>query len=56
MGNPLLQRGLLLYILTLESCDSYMIFYNNYVLNGCCQGSGLLVWNEAVIDTVNGWC
>ena len=29
MGNFLLQRGLLLYILAPESCDSYMIFYNN---------------------------
>ena len=25
MGNFLLQRGLLIYILTLESCDSYMM-------------------------------
>ena len=25
MGNFLLQRGLLIYILTPESCDSYMI-------------------------------
>ena len=25
MGNSLLQRGLLIYILTLESCDSYMM-------------------------------
>ena len=25
MGNFLLQRGLLIYILTLESCDSYMV-------------------------------
>ena len=25
MGNFLLQRGLLIYILALESCDSYMI-------------------------------
>ena len=32
MGNFLLQRGLLLYILAPESCDSYMIFYNNYEL------------------------
>ena len=30
MGNFLLQRGLLIYILALESCDSYMVFYNNY--------------------------
>ena len=30
MGNSLLQRGLLIYILTPESCYSYMIFYNNY--------------------------
>ena len=30
MGNFLLQRGLLIYILTPESCDSYMILYNNY--------------------------
>ena len=30
MGNLLLQRGLLIYILAPESCDSYMIFYNNY--------------------------
>ena len=32
MGNSFLQRGLLIYILTPESCDSYMILYNNYVL------------------------
>ena len=25
MGNFLLQRGLLIYILSLESCDSYMM-------------------------------
>ena len=25
MGNFLIQRGLLIYILTLESCDSYMM-------------------------------
>ena len=30
MGNFLLQKGLLIYILAPESCDSYMIFYNNY--------------------------
>ena len=30
MGNFLLQRGLLIYILAPESCDSYMIFYINY--------------------------
>ena len=30
MGDFLLQRGLLIYILAPESCDSYMIFYNNY--------------------------
>ena len=30
MGNFLLQRGLLIYILAPQSCDSYMIFYNNY--------------------------
>ena len=30
MGNFLLQRVLLIYILAPESCDSYMIFYNNY--------------------------
>ena len=32
MGNFLLQRGLLICILAPESCDSYMIFYNNYEL------------------------
>ena len=32
MGNFLLQRGLLIYILAPESCDSHMIFYNNYKL------------------------
>ena len=36
MGNFLLQRGLLIYILAPESCDSYMIFYNNYVLVYLC--------------------
>ena len=30
MGNFLLQKGLLIYILTPESCDSYMFFYNYY--------------------------
>ena len=30
MGNSLLQRGLLLYVLTPESGDPYMIFYNYY--------------------------
>ena len=30
MGNFLLQRGLLIYILTPRSCDLYMNFYNNY--------------------------
>ena len=30
MGNFLLQRGLLIYVLTPRSCDLYMIFYNNY--------------------------
>ena len=30
MGNFLPQRGLLIYILAPESCDSYMILYNNY--------------------------
>ena len=30
MANSLLQRGLLIYVLAPESCDSYMIFYNNY--------------------------
>ena len=30
MGNFLLQRVVLIYILAPESCDSYMIFYNNY--------------------------
>ena len=30
MGNFLPQRSLLIYILAPESCDSYMIFYNNY--------------------------
>ena len=29
MGNFLLQRGLLIYILAPESCDPHMIFYNN---------------------------
>ena len=28
MGNFLLQRFVLIYILAPESCDSYMIFYN----------------------------
>ena len=32
MGDFLLQRVLLIYILIPESCDSYMIFYNNYEL------------------------
>ena len=32
MKKFLLQRGLLIYILAPESCDSYPIFYNNYVL------------------------
>ena len=32
IGNFLLQRVLLIYILAPESCDSYMIFYNNYEL------------------------
>ena len=32
MGNFLLQRGLLIYVLAPESCDSYITFYNNYVL------------------------
>ena len=35
MGNLLLQKGLLTYVLAPESCDSYMIFYNNYVLVCC---------------------
>ena len=35
MGNLLLQRGLLIYILAFESCDSYMIFYNNYEFCFC---------------------
>ena len=30
MGNFLLQRGLLIYILAPRSCDLYMIFYNIY--------------------------
>ena len=30
MGNFLLQRALLIYILTPRSCDLYMIFYLNY--------------------------
>ena len=30
MGNFLLQRVLLIYILAPESHDSYMIFYNSY--------------------------
>ena len=30
MGNFLLQRGLLIYVLTPRSCDLYMIFYINY--------------------------
>ena len=32
MGNFLLQRGLLLYVLAPRSCDLYMFFYNNYEL------------------------
>ena len=32
MGNFLLQRVVLIYILAPESHDSYMIFYNNYEL------------------------
>ena len=35
MGNFLLQRGLLIYVLAPESCDSYMTFYNNYCLFIC---------------------
>ena len=30
MGNFLLQRGLLIYVLTPRSCDLYMIFYIIY--------------------------
>ena len=49
MGKFLLQRGLLIYILTPESCDPYMIFYINF---GIVRKRELLR-NEAMID---GWC
>ena len=37
MGNFLLQRGLLLYVLAPRSCDLYMIFNNNYELCFVCN-------------------
>ena len=40
MGNFLLQRGFLIYILTPRSCDLYMVLYNNYefCFIGICLG------------------